>query len=152
MGTSQDQVGERSANATAQVLPFDLRGSRYCTHADRVRAAVGVDTSTGDPYGAPDPWYAGEVTFEDEQVRVADLGRIFEPTGTEAPAERQLVVFDSVDDEGVRFGWLVDAVDSTVTVDRTDFDPSAAPGGYVLGTLRLDGTDVPWLDERSINE
>ena len=154
MGASTDPVGDRSSNTaeTATVLPFDLRGTRYCTHADRVRSVVGVDTSTTDLRGAPDPWYAGEVSYRDERIRVVDLGRIFRPAGTEAPAESQLVVFEALDDEGVRFGWLVDSVDTTTTVSRDDFARTQSSGRYVLGTLNLEGSDVPWLDERAINE
>lgn len=142
----------QAADAT-RVLTFDVDGTQYCTEADRVMAVLGVDGGGGRVVDDDsDPWYAGQISLEDERIRVLDLARVFgSPTASpERSAEPQVVVFDAADDEGALFGWLVERVD-TKTVRSNALDRARTSARFVDGRLDHDGEEFVWLDERAIN-
>lgn len=137
-----------------KVLSFDLGGTRYCVAADVVASVLAVSGSK--KLASNDPWDAGTVTAAGERIRVIDLPRLFASSmRTVTPSdERKLLVFDRTDDDGHYYGWLVDEVDVTRTVQTAAIEPtrSAADTHYINGRLEVDDREVIWLDENAMHE
>ena len=136
------------------VLTFDLEDDRYCVRADAVASVFGVadDESIAT---ADDPWNAGSVSVGGERVRVVDLPRAFASSArtTARVAEPKLLVFRVTDVDDAYYGWLVDDVDITRTIQPSDLEPTRMGDHmpHVKGRLEIDGEDVIWLDEQAIH-
>ncbi|ELZ00492.1 chemotaxis protein CheW [Natrialba asiatica] len=141
-----------------RVLTFALGDTRYCVRADAVASVLSIADTDGLDATA-DPWNAGSVAVSGERVRVVDLHRIFESTHrpvSELP-EPLLLVFTDTDADGRHYGWLVDDVDVTKTVPRTELEPTRTSTRFVTGRIEFsadgddDGTEVVLLDEEAIH-
>ncbi|MFD1564730.1 chemotaxis protein CheW [Haloarchaeobius amylolyticus] len=135
------------------VLTFDLEDQRYCVRAASIVSVLGIadDSALAD---AADPWNAGAITVAGERVRVVDLPRVFGSSfrttaRVDAP---KLLVFDTTDDDGRYYGWLVDEVGMPRDVRRGALEPPQVNTTHVKGRVELEGREVVWLDERTIHE
>ncbi|QLK25469.1 chemotaxis protein CheW [Natrinema zhouii] len=134
------------------VLTFDLEEQRYCVRAKSVASVLGVadDAPLDD---AADPWNAGTLTVAGEQVTVVDLPRAFGSTFRTATRvdEPRLLVFAVTDETDHYYSWLVDHVDATETVRTASLKPPRVNATHINGRFEIDGTEVVWLDERTIH-
>ncbi|MFP8953607.1 chemotaxis protein CheW [Natrialbaceae archaeon A-arb3/5] len=151
MESPSNRDGTDSTVDRVTILTFTLDGARYCVDVDAVKSAHGVADATSLD-AAADPWNAGSVSVDGEQVRVVDLPRIFTPASRtlERVAEPTLLVLTKTDDD-VRHGWLVDDVDVTETVSPDDVSSTGSGIRFVKGHLELDGEEIIWLDENAIH-
>lgn len=147
--TDGDETDDR-----VTVLTFDLEDDRYCVRADSVASVLGI-TDDQEIATAADPWNAGSVSVAGDRVRIVDLPRAFNSavrttTRVEAP---KLLVFTIEADDGSYYGWLVDDVDVTRTVHSSALEPtrSSTQFAHIKGRVDIDGTEVVWLDERTIH-
>ncbi|QFU82984.1 chemotaxis protein CheW [Natronorubrum aibiense] len=152
-----DSAGHRDttdSTETVTVLTFDLETERYCVRADAVASVLGV-TDEQSIAMADDPWNAGSVSVAGERVRVVDLPRAFTAASrtTARIDDPKLLVFTTADTDGAYYGWLVDDVDTTRTIDAARLEPTQTSSrlAHVKGRLEIDGDDVIWLDERTIH-
>ncbi|THE62846.1 chemotaxis protein CheW [Salinadaptatus halalkaliphilus] len=134
------------------VLLFTLGENRYCVRLEAVNSVVGV-TDTGPLEDAPDPWNAGTVTVADGRVRIVDLPRVFTPASAtlERVDEPALLVLRRTVEENVAYGWLVDNVGITATINATDLEAPRTSARLVRGRFERDGADVVLLDEEAIH-
>ena len=153
MNTAPNHGEDHTGDEQCTVLTFDLEGDRYCVKTDTIASVLGVgdDSALTD---AADPWNAGAITVANERVRVIDLPRVFgssfqTPARVDAP---KLIVFDTTDDSGRHYGWLIDDVGTTRTVDADTLEPPYVSTTHVKGRLEIEGAPVIWLDERTIHE
>lgn len=137
----------------ARAITFELQGDHYCVGSSRITAVLSIGDCSA-VHEAPDPWYAGEITTDDGNIRVLDLSRVFaSATRTlERPEGPKLIVFDVTDDEGAHYGWLVDDVGVSRQVDRQRLERTAGGMSFISGTVTLDGHEHLWLDEAAIHE
>lgn len=135
------------------VLTFTLLEERYCVRLEAVDAVVGV-TETDPLEDAADPWNAGAVTVDGTAVRVVDLRGVFAPTGgrssrVEHPA---LLVLSPAVGGSVRYGWLVDDVGVTASVDPAAISRARTSARVVRGRIDLDGGAATLLDDRAMHD
>ncbi|MCW8172619.1 MULTISPECIES: chemotaxis protein CheW [Natrialba] len=152
MASFSNSGGNDSESDQVAVLAFSLADRQYCVRVDAVISVLGVgDTSTVDT--AEDPWNAGSITVDGDQVRVVDLQRIFGPTNQtpNRADESELIVLSEMDESDARYGWLVDDVDVTRTVSTIDLEPARRSARFVKGSFEFDGRELVWLDEREIH-
>ncbi|RQG99785.1 chemotaxis protein CheW [Natrarchaeobius oligotrophus] len=149
MASFSTRDGRDTESDRLTVLTFSLAGKRYCVRVDAVASVVSV-TQTGSLESADDPWNAGSTRVDDEQVRVVDLLRVFEPDRSRVD-DPELLVLSETDERGVRYGWLVDEIDVTETVRRTNLEPAKASAQFVEGRFDLGEGGAIWLDEREIH-
>lgn len=135
------------------VLTFGLEERRYCVSAESVASVLGVadDSVLAD---ADDPWNAGAITAAGERVRVVDLPRVFGASfhttaRVDAP---KLVVFDTTDDDGRYYGWLIDDIGTTSDVQPSTVEPPQVNTPYVRGRLEIEDRNVVWLDEQTMHD
>ena len=149
---SASNDGTSTDDERVTVLTFDLEERRYCVRAESVASVLGVadDASHAD---AADPWNAGTITVAGERVRVVDLPRVFGSTFQTATRvdEPKLLVFAVTDETDRYYSWLVDHVDATRTVRTAALESPHTNTTHVKGRLEMDGSDVIWLDERTIH-
>lgn len=134
------------------VLAFTLGDDHYCVPVDAVSSVVGV-TDASSLEAAPDPWNAGTISVEETQVRVVDLPRIVTP-GSHTIArvdEPALLVLRQTTAGETHYGWLVDDVDATTTVRRSDLEEPRTSARLVRGRLEIDDTAVLVLDEDAMH-
>ncbi|ARS91645.1 hypothetical protein B1756_02940 [Natrarchaeobaculum aegyptiacum] len=140
------------------VLAFTVGADRYCISLSAVDAVVGV--TEADPLeSAPDPWNAGTVTVDGTPVRVVDLPRVFSAGTVERVDDPALVVLtaDAVGSDATgtaaesssqRYGWLVDDVGVTETVDPATIQPVRTSARVIRGQVVLESGRAMVLDER----
>ncbi|NGM67523.1 chemotaxis protein CheW [Natronolimnobius sp. AArcel1] len=134
------------------VLTFELADDRYCVRTDAV-ATVRAVSETTQLENADDPWNAGSVSVGDARVRIVDLPRVFAGvTKTTARIDDpMLLVLSEPDDSGTYYGWLVDGVDVTRTVQASSLEPTQAPTQYIAGRFEFDDGGAILLDETAIH-
>ncbi|APW99680.1 chemotaxis protein CheW [Halobiforma lacisalsi AJ5] len=138
-----------------RVLTFGLADDRYCVRTDAIATVLGV--SDPEPVmSAPEPWNAGTITVDGERVRIVDLARIFTGVGAGSsdrpqPAEPTLLVLGVTDGDGAYYGWLVDRVGRTRTIERDALEPPRVATSHVEGRFTLEDGGAILLDERAIH-
>lgn len=143
---------DETSNAT-RILTFVLDGRRYCVDASIVASILEVAAGAASVEDASDPWYAGEIAFPEERIRVVDLRRVVTATTRrlERPDEQRLVVFETTDDGGQPYAWLVDEVGGYTTAPADAIDGTRTSARFLRGRVDRDGEAIVWLDEARIN-
>ncbi|MFA9415479.1 chemotaxis protein CheW [Natrinema sp. HArc-T2] len=141
-----------TADEQVTVLTFDLEDRRYCVSAESVASVLGIadDSALAD---ADDPWNAGAITAAGERIRVVDLPRVFGASfhttaRIDAP---KLLAFDTTDDDGRYYGWLIDDVGTTSDIRLGAVEPPQVNTTYVKGRIEIADREVVWLDERTMH-
>lgn len=152
MEPAPNHDGATADDERVTVLTFDLEDQRYCVRAASIVSVLGIadDSALAD---AADPWNAGAITVAGERVRVVDLPRVFGSSfrttaRVDAP---KLLVFDTTDDDGRYYGWLVDEVGMPRDVRRGALESPQVNTTHVKGRVELEGREVVWLDEQTIH-
>lgn len=154
-----DPADDPSQPDQVAVIAFTVGPDRYCIPLAAVDRVVGI-TATDPLESAPDPWHAGTVTVDGDAVRVVDLPRVISAGTVERVDDPALVVLtseavssdapdDSAGDDGSRrYGWLVDDVGVTETIDPADVQPVRTSARMVRGRVDLESGPATVLDER----
>jgi purine-binding chemotaxis protein CheW len=142
-----------AAEATDQVLEFELGTETYCVDIDYVTEIVDVGELTALP-NAPD-YVEGVMDLRGRTTAIVDPKAIFDVDGADVDA-RRIVVFDpAIIGDRKAAGWLVDEVRQVVKLDPETIESAPDSGREaVRGVIKHDDEDgfVIWVDPQAVHK
>jgi len=129
---------------TVQLLEFELGDGSYAVDIAHVAEIVDVNDLTVVPNSAPH--VEGVMDLRGKTTTIVDPKAVFGIDGD--GARKRIVVFDrerTADRKSI--GWIVDAVEQVVEVDRDDVESSPVDDGddAVRGVIKREDGFVIWV-------
>jgi purine-binding chemotaxis protein CheW len=143
-----------AAEATGQVLEFELGTETYCADIDYVTEIVDVGELTGLP-NAP-AYIEGVMDLRGRTTAIVDPKEIFDIENVEADDQRIIVFDPEIIADRKAAGWLVDEVYQVVKLDEETVE-EAPEGGreLVRGVIQHEDDEedgfVIWADPQAVH-